>query len=211
MNRKFETKTLVLMGLFAAIEIMLALTPLGFIPLGFTRATTIHIPVILGAIILGPRAGAILGSVFGITSLLINTFTPTPTSFVFSPFYSGGNLWSIVIAIVPRALIGVTAYYSYKFFIKVSNKKVFSYALAGIIGSMTNTVLVMSGIYVFFGNQYANAKEMPFSELFTFIIGIVGINGVPEAIAASVITAAICVPLTKYVVKNKPAVEEQSI
>lgn len=211
MNRKFETKTLVLMGLFAAIEIMLALTPLGFIPLGFTRATTIHIPVILGAIILGPKAGAILGGIFGITSLLMNTFAPTPTSFVFSPFYSGGNMWSIVIAIVPRILIGVMAYYSYRFFTKVSKSKVLSYALAGIIGSMTNTVLVMGGIYVFFGNQYASTKQMPFSELFTFIIGIVGINGVPEAIASAVITAAICIPLTKYIRKNKSTVEDQSI
>ena len=211
MNRKFETKTLVLMGLFAAIEIILALTPLGFIPLGFTRATTIHIPVILGAIILGPKAGAILGGIFGVTSLLINTFAPTPTSFVFSPFYSGGNMWSIVIAIVPRILIGVMAYYSFKLFYKVSKRKVLSYALAGIIGSMTNTVLVMGGIYLFFGKQYASAKQMPFKELFTFIIGIVGINGVPEAIASAVITAAICVPLTKYIKKNKSTVEEQSI
>ena len=64
---------------------------LGYIPLGFTRATIIHIPVIIGSIILGPKYGAFLGFIFGLTSLVNNTFNPTVTSFVFTPFYSLGT------------------------------------------------------------------------------------------------------------------------
>lgn len=198
-NTRTETKKMVLIALFSAIEVVLSLTPLGFIPLGFTRATTIHIPVIIGAILMGPKAGMILGGVFGVTSLLINTFTPTPTSFVFSPFYSGGNLWSVVIAIVPRVMIGVASYYTYKLLTmkKRETKKFMPAFLAGVVGSITNTILVMGGIYKFFGSSYAVAKEIPYRELFTVIMGIIGINGVPEAIAAGVITAAVCTPLSK--------------
>ncbi|MEG1447823.1 MAG: ECF transporter S component [Oscillospiraceae bacterium] len=210
MKQKIETKKLVLMGLFVAIEIALAFTPLGFIPLGFTRATTIHIPVMLGAIVMGPKAGAILGAVFGITSLVINTVTPTVTSFVFSPFYSGGNMWSLVIVLVPRILIGVTAYYTFKFMIKASKNKIISYSVAGVVGSLTNTILVMGGIYLFFGKQYASAKSLPFEELFGVIMGIVGINGVPEAIVAAILVAAICPILLKYFGNKKINVEEQS-
>lgn len=94
MNTKGHGKvlSLVQLALFTAIILALAFTPgLGYIPLGVTRATTIHLPVIIGSILLGPKKGAFLGGVFGLTSLINNTISPTVTSFTFSPFYSGGN------------------------------------------------------------------------------------------------------------------------
>ena len=88
-----QTKQLVLTALFAAIIIIMASVPfLGYIPLGLMNATIIHIPVILGALFLGPKKGAFLGFLFGLTSLIKATFTPNPTSFVFSPFYTVGGV-----------------------------------------------------------------------------------------------------------------------
>ena len=185
-----DTKTMVSIAMLASIQIMLAITPLGFIPLGAIRPTTIHIPVIIGAVLFGAKAGAILGGIFGISSIIINTVTPTITSFVFTPFY-GGNIFSLVVAMVPRIMIGVVSYYVFILMVKVTNKKSISYIIAGVMGSMTNTILVMSGIYIFFGDNYATAKSIPIDELFVFIIGIIGINGIPEAIVAGVITLAI--------------------
>lgn len=73
-DRKSQTLGLVQVALFAALVIILAFTPfLGYIPLGFTRATIIHIPVIIGSILLGPKKGAVLGGVFGLTSFINNT------------------------------------------------------------------------------------------------------------------------------------------
>ena len=86
-----KTQEMVKLALFAGIIVVLAMTPLGYLPLGVLRPTTIHIPVILGSILLGWKKGAALGGLFGLTSLLVNTFTPNPTSFVFSPFYSLGD------------------------------------------------------------------------------------------------------------------------
>ena len=186
---------MVQIALLCAIEIVLALTPLGFIPLGFTRATTIHIPVIIGACLMGPAAGGFLGGVFGVLSLLINTFTPTATSFVFTPFYSvgnmSGNLWSVVIALVPRILIGVVAGYLFRFFTRKNFNQTASLAICGVAGSLVNTLLVMGGIYVFFGDAYAAAQNKPIEALFGFIMGIIGVNGVPEAIVAGILVAAI--------------------
>ena len=86
-NTTSQVKGLVQAALFAALIILMAMVPfLGYIPLGFTRATIIHIPVILGALVLGPKKGAFLGLIFGLTSLINNTMNPTVTSFVFSPF-----------------------------------------------------------------------------------------------------------------------------
>lgn len=194
------------MGVLLAIEIIMAFTPLGFVPLGFTKATTIHIPVVIGAIFLGPLAGAILGGAFGILSIIINTVSPALTSFVFSPFITiggaQGNIWSLVIALVPRMLIGIVAYYSYKWVSKIDKTKVIAYATAGVVGSLTNTVLVMSGIYIFFGQQYAAAKEVTFEALFGVIMGIIGVNGIPEAIVAAIIVTLVCKVL-KSVFKEK--------
>ena len=110
MKAKSNTPTLsmVQLAMFSAIILAMAFIPgLGYIPLGVTRATIIHLPVIIGSLLLGPKKGAFLGGVFGLTSLINNTFSPTVTSFTFSPFYSGGNPWSLVICFVPRILIGI--------------------------------------------------------------------------------------------------------
>ena len=112
-TKKHDTRWMVSVALMAAIVIVLANTPLGMIQLPIIKATTVHIPVILGAILLGPGAGAILGAVFGICSLVSNTMAPTLLSFAFSPFLSTtgipGALKAIWISVGCRILIGVVA------------------------------------------------------------------------------------------------------
>ncbi|MDI7883453.1 ECF transporter S component, partial [Salmonella enterica subsp. enterica serovar Anatum] len=81
-----KTKQLTLTAIFLSIIILFSFTPLGFINLGFIKATLVHVPVIIGAIVLGPRIGAFLGLAFGLLSMTINTITPSVLSFAFSPF-----------------------------------------------------------------------------------------------------------------------------
>ena len=186
---------LVQVALFAALINIMAFTPfLGYIPLGFTRATIIHIPVIIGALTLGPKKGAILGFVFGMTSLINNTMNPTVTSFVFSPFYElgeiHGGIGSIIICFLPRILVGVIPYFVYRFLKEKCNlSMVMSLGAAGLAGSLTNTLLVMNLIFVFFKDAYAAANNVATEAVYGFILSIIGINGVPEAIVAAIITA----------------------
>ena len=200
--RNKKTLGLVQVALFTAIIFVLAMVPgLGYIPLGVIRATTIHIPVIVGSLVLGPKKGALLGGMFGFTSLINNTITPTVTSFVFSPILavemSGikGAMMSLVICFVPRILIGIVPYYVYggirKWMKKGKTSQVVALGVAGVAGSLTNTLLVMNLIYFFFGEQYALAKEMAYEALYGSILVIIGTNGVPEAIVAAVLVVAI--------------------
>lgn len=208
-NSTKNTQKMVLTAMFTAIIIAMAFVPyLGYIPLGFMNATIIHVPVIIGAIILGPKQGAFLGGVFGLTSLINNTINPNLTSFVFSPFYTmGGNhgsFASLIICLVPRILIGVVAYYVYRGvsrFMKNKRSSTLALAAAGIAGAMTNTLLVMNGIYFLFGESYATAKGMAFDTLYGVILGVIGTQGVPEAIVAGVLVTAICKAMLK-VMKN---------
>ena len=94
------------LAMFIAIEIVLVLTPLGYLPIGPLNLTTMHIPVVVAGVIMGKEAGAKIGAVFGLTSLLNATVRPTITSFCFSPLITiggaSGNISSIFIAFVPR-------------------------------------------------------------------------------------------------------------
>ena len=110
-NRR-QIRSMVQTAIFGAIIVIMAFTPfLGYIPLGFTRATIIHIPVILASLLLGPKQGAGLGFLFGLTSFINNTMNPTVASFVFTPFYNlgefSGGIGSSLICFVPRILVGV--------------------------------------------------------------------------------------------------------
>ncbi|MEG2813040.1 MAG: ECF transporter S component [Oscillospiraceae bacterium] len=201
-----KTLELVQLSILGAIIVILAFTPfIGYIPLGVTKATIIHIPVIIGSLLLGPKKGAILGGLFGLTSLIMNTINPTLTSFTFTPFYSlgeaSGNFWSLVVCFVPRILVGVVPYFVYKGIKKLfKNSKsgnVVSLSIAGLAGSMTNTLLVMNMIFVFFKDSYAAAKNISVSTLYNVILSVIAINGVPEAILAALLTTVIVTALVK--------------
>lgn len=178
------------LSLFSAIIVVLAFTPLGSIPLGPIDATTVHIPVIVGAILLGPWDGLFLGAVMGVVSLIHNTVMPLPTSFVFSPFLPFGNWKSVLISIVPRMCIGLTAALVFRLFSRWDRTKLGAGALAGLAGSLTNTVLVLGGIYWLFGGTYAAQLHKTIDVVGKILMGVVATNGVPEAIVAAVISTA---------------------
>ena len=198
-----QTLGMVQVALFAALIIILAFTPfLGYIPLGFTRATIIHIPVIIGSLMLGPKKGAFLGFVFGMTSFINNTMNPTATSFVFTPFFVlvevHGGIGSVIICFVPRILVGVVPWYVYRGLERIFGKQMLSLAAAGIAGALTNTLLVMNLIYVFFRTAYAAANNVAEGAVYTFILSIIGMNGVPEAVVSAVLVSIICRVLFQY-------------
>ena len=194
-TRKRDTRWMAAVAMFAAIIVVLANTPLGMIPLVVTKATTVHIPVILSAILLGPTAGGILGGVFGICSVLSNTMTPALTSFAFSPFLSTtgvpGAMKALWVSVGCRILIGVVAGWLWKFLRKRNVNSWASLPLVGFVGSMVNTVLVMGSIYVLFAQQYAAAKDVAREAVFGLVMTTVAFNGIPEALAAAVLVAAI--------------------
>lgn len=194
-TKKHDTRWMVSVALMAAIVIVLANTPLGMIQLPVIKATTVHIPVILGAILLGPSAGAILGGVFGICSLVSNTMAPTLLSFAFSPFMSTtgipGALKAIWISVGCRVLIGLVSGWLWKLLERLKVNQNISLLLTGFVGSMVNTVTVMGSIYFLFAQQYAQAREVGVTALWGLIMGTVTAAGIPEAIAAAVLVIAL--------------------
>ncbi len=195
---------MVLTAIFAAVIMVMAFVPwLGFINLIIISATLIHIPVIIGSIILGPKYGMFLGFIFGLSSFLNATFNPGITSFLFSPFYPGGNIFSLVICFLPRMLVGIVPYYVYKgirLVLKKGGKEVIALGVAGIVGAMTNTLLVMNLVYVLFADEFAMARGVAVDAVYGVIVTVIVANGIPEAIVAAILTAGVGKVLLK--IKN---------
>lgn len=212
---RYSTMSMVQVAIFGAIICIMAFTPfLGYIPLGFTRATIIHIPVIIASLLMGPKKGGVLGFLFGLTSFINNTINPTATSFVFTPFYSvgeiSGGIGSIIICFIPRILVGIVPYFVYKLVLRLSSDMTRSRGvsnigliLAGISGALVNTILVMNLIYLFYGDAYIKASEKAVSLGYMVILSIIGINGVPEAIVAGILTLCIGKVLLKKNVRER--------
>ena len=194
-TKKHDTRWMFSVALMGAIIIVLANTPLGMIQLPIIKATTVHIPVIIGAILLGPSAGAILGAVFGICSLISNTMAPTLLSFAFSPFMSTtgifGAIKAIWVSVGCRILIGVAAGWLWKLLEKVKVNQVIALPIVGFVGSMVNTIAVMGSIYVLFAKEYAQAREVGITAVWGLIMGTITASGIPEAIAAAVLVLAL--------------------
>ncbi|HJB14439.1 MAG TPA: ECF transporter S component [Candidatus Blautia excrementipullorum] len=196
MNKKRkDTRWLTSVALMAAIVILLANTPLGMIQLPVIKATTVHIPVILGAVLLGPMAGAVLGGVFGICSLISNTTAPTLLSFAFSPFMSttglAGAIKAVWISVGCRVMIGVGSGWLWILLRKLKVNTSIALPITGFAGSMLNTILVMGSIYFLLAAEYAGARNVAVDAVWGLILGTVTASGIPEALAGAVLTGFI--------------------
>ncbi|HCE12370.1 ECF transporter S component [Enterococcus sp.] len=210
--KKRSTFDLVLTAFFLGILILLASVPfLGFIPLGPINATTMHIPVIIASIILGPRIGGFLGGAFGLISMIRSTLIITPLSFVFSPFVplygtDQGSWKAVLVALIPRILIGVVPYFVFKGCQKMwkNKQQSLSLLLAGIAGGLTNTILVMNLIYFLFHQEYAAVVGKASNAIYAAILGVIFTQGIPEAMVAGIATLAVASVLLRLVAnRNK--------
>ena len=196
MNRKkMDTRYMATLAMFCGILLVMGATGIGFIPLPVIKATTMHIPVILGAILLGPAAGAVLGGVFGLCSIWANTTSPGLLAFAFSPFMTTeglpGALKSLWIALGCRILLGVIAGWLWKGLKKVLKQDYLALPVTAAVSTICHTILVMGSIYLLLAQQYAQAKNVAITAVFGLVMGTVTASGIPEAIIAAVLVTVI--------------------
>ena len=196
MNRKkMDTRYMATLAMFCGILLVMGATGIGFIPLPVIKDTTMHIPVILGAILLGPAAGAVLGGVFGLCSIWANTTSPGLLSFAFSPFMTTeglpGVLKSLWIALGCRILLGVIAGWLWKGLKRILKQDYLALPVTAAIATICHTILVMGSIYLLLAQQYAQAKNVAITAVFGLVMGTVTASGIPEAIIAAVLVTVI--------------------
>ena len=183
-----KTRTLVQLSLLIALEAVMAFTPLGFIMIPPISITILHIPVIIGAILMGPTCGGILGGAFGLLSMVKATFfASSPADLLFSPFYSGAPVQSLVMCILPRILLGVLAALLYRLLKKLM-KDIPAMAISCVLATLLHSVMVLGSMWLFF-------NAMPLRDVF---VTIASLNCIVEMLAAGVVGTAVCKPLMGY-------------
>lgn len=193
------------LSLLLAIEIIVCFTPLGTLPaIGSLNATLSHIPVIIAALLLGWKAGAFMGFAFGTCSFLYWSFVnPGLFSFIYTPLFSSGvyqgNAFSLVICFVPRILIGIVTAGLFALLKKTKLPDTLCWLTAGVAGSLTNTILVLSGIFFFFGKEYLAAATDGSRALSAVLALTVLTNGVPEAVLGGLAGTFIARPVKKMI------------
>ena len=194
-TKKPDTRYMAALAMLSAVLLVMGMTGIGFIPLPVIKATTMHIPVILGAILLGPGAGAALGAVFGLCSIWANTTTPGLLSFAFSPFMTTEGLpgvaKSLWIALGCRILFGFIAGLLWKLIKKLSVKDYIALPVTAVVSTLCHTIFVMGSIYFLLAQQYAAAKNVAIGAVFGLIMGTVTASGIPEAIVAAILVTVI--------------------
>lgn len=184
-------RNLALLGLMLAIIIILDMTPLGMIPLGTISATIVHIPAIITGIILGPVAGFIMGTSFGIITLIHAATRPVT---VLDPLFINP-----LVSVLPRMFIGVVAYYVYigisRLFKKSPIKNTVSTFIGGMAGSLTNTGLVFLMLYLIYAKEVVEKLGASFG---TILISVFTTNAIAEAVISGVITMPIALAYFRF-------------
>jgi len=184
-KRVLSVREITVVAMLTSISVVLGLSGYGFIPLPMVKATVMHIPVIIGAILEGPRVGLMVGFLFGLFSIIQSIMAPNILSFVFL---------NPLVSVLPRVLIGLTAYYCFKFFI---GKELWRIGFGALVGSLTNTIGVMGMIYILYVADFAQAKGISLEAARALIGSVIVTNGIPEAIISVAITVPVVVMIKK--------------
>lgn len=190
MKKNDNVFQLTLISMIVALLIMQTFIPIfGYIPLGPIDVTIVHITVILSAVLFGRKTGTIIGTIWGLLSMLRAFMQPTPFNIVFL---------NPLISVLPRLLVGFVSATVFMI-LKERLSKRLSYVLTAGIGTLTNTVLVLTSIYFFASEVYSNALGIPKTALLGALATVVITNGLIEVVASIVILPLLALSLEKVI------------
>ena len=195
-TKKLSTKQLTVLGLMIAVLVLMSYTPLGYLNIGPLAITFNMIPVAIAAIACGPLGGAVLGTVFGLTSFgqcigIGGVSAMGATLFSISP------VLAFIQRFVPRFLDGWLLGYLFRWLRKATKNTTLAGYITGFLSAFLNTVFFMVALVVLFGNTDYVKNLIGGRNIIVFICAFVGVNAICEMISATILTGVISVALKK--------------
>ena len=187
-----KTQNFTRLTLMIALLVVLGLTPLGFIDIPPVSITTMHIPVIVGSIVLGYKYGSLLGFSFGAFSLIRGILKPSPYVTYFNLATTTNPLGTIIMCIVPRILLGILPGLLFILSKKLHIPQRLAIGITAGLSTVFHTFSVLFCMMSFFGG----------TNIAKIFATIVGVNGVLEVFAAIIVSVAVCTPLIKMFAKK---------
>ena len=191
-------------AILVAIIFLLAFTPLGYLRVGPIAATTVQMPVIVGAVLMGPSVGAVLGFFFGMTAVISVLIMPGADAFAtlamtHSPFAY------LLVCLGARILMGWLSGLLAAGLQRLSSRRfsLLGYGMTGLVGSAMNTVFYLGGLWALCAGVISQYYGIDLSGVGGFVMTAAVSLGAPEALVSCVVVAAVCKALEKVPVLFK--------
>lgn len=187
MEKRFNARTISEYAIFIAIIFVMRATGLSRIPVGPLVMTLTMVPIAIGAMLLGPLGGAVLGMVFGFTSLydaMIGASAMTGFFFQLNPFHT------VVLCVGTRTLVGAATGWLFQLFRKLDRKRIWCYFAGGLAAPMLNTILFMGYIVLFFYQSdfvQKTVAKLGAANPLMFVILLVGVQGLVEWLTGCIV------------------------
>ena len=192
MTKKSKVLALCEFGMLAAIEIVMSVTPLGYLNLPFLAASLLSIPVAIGAIMIGPWASTLLGLIFGITSFIKGFSSTSPLTIA---MYAASVPGSFVVSVIGRVLMGLCTGLLVKAAQKITGRKSMADNIVGSLAApLLNTFFFMGLLMlIFYHSPYIQnlIETTGVSNPFLLVAMMVGTQALIEAAACGVIATAV--------------------
>lgn len=196
-QNKVNVRYLTELALLVAIELVMKLTGLSSIPVGPLNMTFTTVPIAIGAMLMGPLAGGVLGGVYGLTSFYDAV---SGGSVMTGVFFQLSPLHTFVLCVVTRILVGVCAGLLFRAFSKVDKTHTVRYFLGGLCTPLLNTLLFMGYIVlVFYGSDYIQGRVTALGAVnpLMFVVLSVGVQGAVEAVVGAVVGGGVAKGVAK--------------
>jgi uncharacterized membrane protein len=179
-KRRVNTRYITELGLFIGIILLMKLTGLSSIPVGPLVMTFTMIPIAVGAMLLGPLAGTILGAFYGFLSLYDAI---TGKSLMTGFFFQYSPVLTVLLCVGTRTLVGFLTGFLFRIFRKFDRHRIWSYFAGGLIAPLLNTLFFMGFIVIFFYHTsfiQDKVAEKGYLNPFAYVIATVGVQGLIE-------------------------------
>lgn len=200
-NRK-NLNRFVLLALFIAVELVFRLLGLGRVPVGPLNMSFLTVPIAVGAMLLGPLEGMVLGTVFGLCSLWDAV---SGAGGMTAMFFSISAVHTVILCVGTRALMGLLTGLIFKALYRVDRTKTASYFAGAFCAPFLNTLLFMGYIVLaFYQTEYVQglAVDKGAANPFMFIILLVGVQGLVETIVCTLTAGAVSKGVAKAIRKE---------
>lgn len=203
-NSRSNIRWLSQLALLVAIVLVMSYTPLGYLPLGPLNCSLLSIPVAIGAMLMGPTAGAILGTIFGLTSFMNALEGKSQMGMM---LLNASPVGYFVMAVIGRLLMGLLCALVFRAALKLMpGREKLCCAIGGFAAPFLNTVFYMGFmVLLFYNTEYVQSlvSAKGAANPFMFVVLMVGLQGSLEWVLGCVISGAVAVPLRAYLSKHK--------
>lgn len=190
-NTSTKMRALTQLALLIAVELAMRAVGLGAVPVGPLNMSFLTLPISVGAMVIGPVAGLVLGGVFGILSL---TDAISGRSAMTGAFFSISPIHTVILCVVMRMLMGLCCGLLFAAARKADKRGTWSYLVGALSAPLLNTLFFMGYIcLVFYRCDYVQnlVATLGAANPLMFVVLLVGVQGLVEAVACGILGSVV--------------------